>query len=136
MSRFPTAGHLVSWPGHDESAGKRRSTRQRNRVPWLKTTLVPCAGAASRKANYLRAQFQRLHQRRGRNKAIRALVASILTPAYHRLRATLYQDLGPNHFHRASPQTQAIRLARRIANVGFTGTLCRSQYDFCSDLGR
>jgi hypothetical protein len=56
-------------------------------------------------------------------KTIRALVASILTPAYHRLRATLYQDLGPNHFRRASPQTQAIRLARRIANVGFTGTL-------------
>jgi transposase len=30
MSRFPTAGHLVSWAGlcprNDESAGKRRST--------------------------------------------------------------------------------------------------------------
>jgi transposase len=31
MSRFPTAGHLISWAGlcsrNDESAGKRRSTR-------------------------------------------------------------------------------------------------------------
>jgi hypothetical protein len=68
MSRFPTAGHLVSWAGHDEGAGKRRSARLRNGVPWLKTTLMPCAGAASRKANYLQAQFQRLRQRRGRKK--------------------------------------------------------------------
>jgi transposase len=34
MSRFPTAGHLISWAGlcprSDESAGKRRSTRLRN----------------------------------------------------------------------------------------------------------
>src|SRR5208282_3915915 len=39
MSRFPTAGHLISWaglcPGNDESAGKRRSTRLRKGAPWL-----------------------------------------------------------------------------------------------------
>ena len=53
MSRFPTAGHLLSWAGlvprNDESAGKRRSTRLRRGAPWLKTTLVQCAWAASRK---------------------------------------------------------------------------------------
>ncbi len=47
MSRFPTAGHLISWvglcPRNDESAGKRRSTRLRKGAPWLKTTLVQCA---------------------------------------------------------------------------------------------
>ena len=40
MTRFPTAGHLVSWAGlgprNDESAGKRRSTRLRKGAPWLK----------------------------------------------------------------------------------------------------
>src|SRR6185295_8648095 len=44
MTRFPTAGHLISWAGLcprlDESAGKRRSTRVRKGAPWLKTTLV------------------------------------------------------------------------------------------------
>jgi transposase len=34
MSRFPTAGHLISWAGlcprNDESAGKRRSTLRDN----------------------------------------------------------------------------------------------------------
>jgi transposase len=49
MSRFPTAGHLISWAGlcprNDESAGKRRSNRLRKGAPWLKTTLVQCAPA-------------------------------------------------------------------------------------------
>jgi Transposase IS116/IS110/IS902 family len=103
MSRFPTAGHLISWAGlyprNDESAGKRRSTRLRKGAPWLKTTLVQCAWAASRKkASYLQAQFQRLRHRRGPKKTICAIAASILTAVYHMLRAgTFYQDLGANH---------------------------------------
>jgi transposase len=69
MSRFPTAGHLLSWAGlvprNDESAGKRRSTRLRKGAPWLKTTLVQCAWAASRKKeSYFQAQFHRLRARR------------------------------------------------------------------------
>jgi transposase len=39
MSRFPTAGHLISGAGlcprNDESAGKRRSTRLRKSGTWL-----------------------------------------------------------------------------------------------------
>lgn len=50
MSRFPTAGHLLSWAGlcprQDESAGKRRSTRLKKGAPWLKTALVQAAWAA------------------------------------------------------------------------------------------
>src|SRR5215475_13507298 len=70
MSRFPTAGHLISWAGlcprSNESAGKRRSTRLRKGAPWLKTTLVQCAWAAThKKHSYHRAQFQRLRHRRG-----------------------------------------------------------------------
>ena len=60
MSRFPTAEHLVSWaglcPGQNESAGKRRSSRMRKGAPWLKTTLVQCAWAAThKKDSYLQA---------------------------------------------------------------------------------
>jgi transposase len=73
MGRFPSAGHLLSWAGlcprNDESAGKRRSDRLRKGAPWLKTTLVQCAWAASRKkASYLQAQFHRLRGRRGAKK--------------------------------------------------------------------
>jgi transposase len=85
MSRFPTAGHLVSWAGlcpkNDESAGKRRSTRMRKGAPWLKTTLIQCAWAAARKkGSYLQAQFHRLRARRGAKKAIGAVAASIPPP--------------------------------------------------------
>ena len=133
MSRFPTAGHLISWAGlcprNDESAGKRRSTRLRKGAPWLKTTLVQCAWAAVRKkGSYLQAQFQRLRARRGAKKAICAVAASILTAVYHMLRdGTLYQDLGADHFRRASPKVQATRLVRHIAKLGFTCTLAPLQ---------
>jgi len=108
MSRFPTAGHLISWAGlcpkNDESAGKRRSNRMRKGAPWLKTTLIQCAWAAARKnGSYLQAQFHRLRSRRGAKKASGTIAASIFTAAYHMLKdGTRYHDLGPDHFdHRA-----------------------------------
>ena len=125
MSRFPTAGHLLSWAGlcprNDESAGKRRSTRLRKGAPWLKTLLIQCAWAAVRKkASYLRAQFYRLSARRGPKKAIGAVAASILTATYHMLKeGSAYQDLGPDHFERRSKETQTRRLVRRLADLGY-----------------
>jgi hypothetical protein len=85
MCRFATAGHLISWAGlcpkNDESAGKRRSNRMKKGAPWLKTTLIRCAGAASRKKNsYLQAQYLRIRSRRGAKKAIGAVAA------YHMLK--------------------------------------------------
>ena len=125
MSRFPTAGHLVSWAGlcprNDESAGKRRSTRLRKGAPWLKVMLVQCAWAGARKkASYLQAQFQRLRFRRGPKKAICAVAASILVAAYHMLRnGTRYHDPGADHFNQATPQARAAKLARQINKLGF-----------------
>jgi transposase len=72
----------------------------------------------------LQAQFQRLRHRRGPKKAICAVAVSIVTAVYHTLRdGTFYQDLGAAHFHRASPEDQAMRLARQIAKLRFTCTL-------------
>jgi transposase len=125
MSRFPTAGHLISWAGlcpkNDESAGKRRSTRIRRGAPWLKTCLVQCAWAAVRKKDsYLRGQFLRLKSRRGPRKAIIAVAASILTAGYHMIQTqSPYQDLGLLHFDRQDRHRAALRLARRIQQLGF-----------------
>jgi transposase len=123
MSRFPTAGHLISWAGlcpkSDQSANKRRSTRVRKSGTWLKTTLVTAAWAAARsKDTYLRAQFLRLKSKRGPKKAILAVAASILTAAYHMLRdAAEYSDLGPHHFER--DRAKAIsRLVKRLKDLG------------------
>jgi transposase len=125
MSRFATAGHLVSWAGlcprNDESAGKRRSTRMRMGAPWLKTSLIQCAWAAARTKNsYLQAQYLRLRSRRGPKKAIGAVAASILTAAYHMLKnGAVYQDLGASYFDRQAQNVQAMRLANRLKKLGF-----------------
>jgi transposase len=126
MTRFPTAGHLVSWAGLcprlDESAGKRRSTRTRPSNPWLKTTLVQAAWAAARKKEgYLRAQFLRIKSRRGPKKAILAVAASMLTAAYYMLRDGVdYRDLGADHFDRRDKAKLAKRLVARLHDLGFT----------------
>jgi transposase len=125
MSRFPSQGHLISWAGlcpkNDESAGKRRSTRLKKGAPWLKTTLMQCAWAATRvKASYLQAQYLRLRSRRGAKKAIGAVAASILTAAYHMLKhGTLYQDLGADHFHHRDKTRHARRLVNRLKELGY-----------------
>lgn len=125
MSRFQTAGHLVSWAGlcpkNDESAGKRRSTRLKKGAPWLKTVLIQCAWAAIRvKASYLQAQYHRLRSRRGAKKAICAVAASILTAAYHMLKnGTFYQDLGAQYFDNRAKEKHLQRLVQRIQNLGF-----------------
>lgn len=124
MTRFPTAGHLVSWAGlcprNDESAGKRRSTRVRKSANWLKTTLVTAAWAAVRKHDsYLRAQFLRLKARRGAKKAILAVAASMLTAAYFMLRDGVgYHDLGAQHFDRRDKTKTIRRLLRRLTDLG------------------
>ena len=125
MSRFPTAGHLVAWaglcPGQNESAGKRKSSRLRKGAPWLKTMLVQCAWAAKRQKNsYYAAQFQRLKSRRGPQKAICAVAASILTAVYHMLNnGTFHQDLGAGYFDRRSPEAKARRLVAQLSRLGF-----------------
>jgi transposase len=124
MTRFPTVGHLVSWAGLcprlDESAGKRRSTRTRRSAPWLKTTLVTAAWAASRKKDsYLRSQFLRLKSRRGAKKAILAVASSMLSAAYVMLRDGVeYHDLGPHHLAQRDKEQATKRLIQRLRDLG------------------
>jgi transposase len=132
MSRFPTAGHLVAWaglcPAQNQSPtgqarglkahGKKKSTRLRKGAPWLKTMLVQCAWAAKRKkGSYYQAQF---FSRRGPQKAICAVAASLLTAIYHMVKnGTLHRDLGAAHFDRRSSEAQAHRLLAQLAKLGF-----------------
>jgi len=124
MTRFPSAGHLVSWAGLcprlDESAGKRRSTRIRHATPWLKTTLIQAAWAATRKkGSYLQAQFLRVKNHRGPKKAIVAVAASMLTAAYFMLRdGVQYHDLGGRYFVERDKQQLTKSLLRRLRDLG------------------
>jgi transposase len=125
MSRFRSAGHLVSWsglcPGKNESAGKRKPSRLRKGAPWLKTMLVQCAWAAKRrKDSYYRAQFFRLQSRRGPQKAICAVAASILTAIYHILKdGSEHRDLGADYFDRRPAQLKINRHIASLKKLGF-----------------
>ena len=124
MAQFPTAGHLISWAGLcprlDESAGKRRSTRTRYANPWLKTTLVQAAWAATRKnGSYLQSQFRRLRGRCGPKKAIVAVAASMLTAVYFMLRDEKdYHDLGGRYLADRDKERVTKNLLRRLQNLG------------------
>ena len=129
MSRFPTAGHLVSWaglcPGQNQSAGKQKSSRLRKGAPWLKTMMVQCAWAAKRaKRSYYSAQFHRLTARRGPQKAICAVAASMLTAIWHMLNTGgEHRDLGADYFDRRSPERRTRRLISQLNRLGYDVTL-------------
>src|SRR5207237_7336361 len=126
---------LIAWaglcPGQNESPtgqarglkahGKRKSSRLRKGAPWLKTMLVQCAWAAKRaKHSYYSAQFHRLCGRRGPQKAICAVAASILTAIYHMLKdGTEHQDLGIAYFDHRSVEVRTKRLVAQLAKLGY-----------------
>jgi transposase len=104
VERFPADRHAASWaavcPGHDESAGKRRSGKTRKGDRWLRVALIEAANSAAgrTKDTYLRAQYLPIKRRRGHKKAIVAVAHSILVSAYHVLaEGRPYQELGGDY---------------------------------------
>jgi transposase len=124
MTQFASAGHLVSWaglcPGHDESAGKRRSGRTRKGSKWLRVALVEAAASATRTdRTYLSAQYRRLKARRGHGRAIIAVAHSMLASAWHMLSTgEIHRELGPDYYQRRDPQAAMRRLVRQLEALG------------------
>jgi transposase len=130
MSRFPTAAHLVSWagicPGHNESAGRRRSGRTRPGPRWLTEALTDAAKAAARtKGTYLAAHHAQLRGRRGEPKAIGATRHDILIAYYYIVRDRVpFRELGPHWLRRRySPEHRARRLQKQLEALGYKVTL-------------
>jgi transposase len=125
MRRFPSAAHLASWagmcPGHDESAGKRRSGKTRKGSPALRHALIEAAHAAARSKNtYLAAQFHRLAARRGTKKAAVAVGHSILIIVWHLLdHGDPYRDLGAHYFDNRAEPALTRNLVRRLKALGY-----------------
>ncbi len=98
MSRFPTAGHLASWaglcPGNNTSAERRESGRTTKGSPWLRTTLVQVAWAASHtKKTIFGATYRKLARRLGKKKALVAVARKLLLLAYLLLKVQVdYQE--------------------------------------------
>lgn len=130
MTVFPTVGHFASWagacPGHDQSAGRRKSGRSRPGPSWLTAQLTECARAAARaKGTYLAAHFAQLRGRRGEPKAIGALRHDLLVAYYHVVRDQVpFRELGPDwQRKRYSPEHRARRLQRQLEALGYAVTI-------------
>jgi transposase len=130
MTRFPTAGHLASWaglcPGHDESAGKRRSGRARKGNAALRAAMCEAAWAASHtRDTYLSAQYRRFKRRFGtksEGKAIFAVAHTMIVIVWHILASdsACYDELGADYFDRrndaAARQRYLVRELERLGN--------------------
>lgn len=130
MMAFPTSQQLCAWagvaPANHESAGKRRPAGTRPPQRWLRRALLEAARAASAsKTSYLAAQYHRISQRRGANKAAVAVAHSILTIMWHMATTgDRYQDLGSDYYQqRRDPAREAQRLVRKLDELGYRATL-------------
>jgi len=128
MSRVPTAGHLCSWaamcPGHNESAGKRRSGRTRKGNRYLRDMLVQASLAATRKkGSALQARYQRVKRHAGHKKAIVAVGHQLPEIAFIMRDGVDYQELGADYFDRRHAERAVRRHVRQLESLGFRVTI-------------
>ena len=132
MARFPSAAHLCSWaamcPGHDESAGKRRSGRTRKGNHYLRQMLVECAlGATRANGTALQARYRRIMRHRGHKKAVVAVGLQILEIAYYIMRdGGDYHELGHDYFDRQHRQRTRDRAIRQLRALGYDVTVAEA----------
>ena len=131
MTRFPTAGHLVSWarlaPGVKESAGKKKgksSTGHGN--AYLAAVLGNAAAGAAKTDTFLGERYRRIARRRGSKRAIVAVGRSILVIAWHLLSDpdARFTDLGPGFYAtRIDPERRKRGHIRQLEALGYKVTL-------------
>jgi transposase len=131
MTRFPTAGQLVSWarfaPGVRESAGKRKGSGSTGRGnPYLGRVLGEAAVAASKTDTFLGERYRRIARRRGKRRAIVAVGRSILVIVWHLLSdpTARFQDLGADFYDtRIGPERAKRNHVRQLEALGYKVTL-------------
>jgi transposase len=127
-NQFPTAAHLCSWaalvPGHNESAGKRKSSRSKNGNKYLRSALTEAAQSVRGSKNYLGALYRRTAGRKGKKKAAIVVAHAMLRIAYYLLtRKEMYVDLGEDYFDKQRQVSIVRHSVRRLENLGYTVTI-------------
>ena len=131
MTRFPTAGHLVSWakfaPGVKESAGKRKGSGSTGRGnPYLARVLGEAAVAASKTDTFLGERYRRIARRRGKKRAIVAVGRSILVIVWQLLSdpEARFHDLGAGFYDtRINAERARRNHIRQLEALGYKVTL-------------
>ena len=134
MTRFPTAGHLVSWakyaPGVHESAGKKKGKNTTGHGnTYLARILGNAAAAAAKTDTFLGERYRRIARRRGAKKANVAIGRSILVIIWHLLSdpEARYTDLGAGFYaSRIDPERRRRNHIRQLEALGYTVILERA----------
>jgi transposase len=123
MSRFPTAGHLVSWakfaPRARQSAGRSKAATTGQGNPWLGGTIGEAAAGAARTKTFLASRYRRVVKRRGKKRALVAVGNSILTITWHLLSdpSAHFTDLGPDWHDRLAPLRRKRQLIAELERL-------------------
>jgi transposase len=125
-----SAARLASWagvcPGHDDSAGKRRSGRTRKGNRYLRRVLVQGAWAARKPPTFLGQTFRRLEGRLGGKNAAMAVAHKILVIGYHLLlEGTCYEEARYDHLQARQEERQQKRAVKALERLGYRVTLER-----------
>jgi transposase len=114
MTRFPTAGHLVSWAGlapvARQSGPRARKPKKGQGDAYLRGYCTQAATGAAGTDTFLGARISRLARRLGPNKAKCAVARSILIIIWHLLAdpAARFSDLGPGWHDRKHDRDRKI----------------------------
>ena len=132
MTRFPTAGHLVSWAGlcpRTLQSGSRARQGKGTGNTYLRGYLGQAATGAAGTATFLGERHARIARRRGPAKAQVAIARSILVIIWHLLAdpQTRYADLGPGHYqHRLDKTRKARSHIRQLEALGYQVTITQA----------
>jgi transposase len=130
MSRFPTAGHLVSWaklcPRTIQSGAKSAAGKTGKGNRYLKAVLGDAAAGAAKTDTFLGERYRRIVKRRGKLKALVAVARSILVIVWQLLSnpGLRYRDLGSDYFtHRIDRERRTHNHVRQLQALGYEVTL-------------
>ncbi|WP_257967887.1 transposase [Peribacillus deserti] len=126
-TQFPSAAHLCYWaalvPGHNESAGKRKSARAKKGNKYLRSALTEAAQSFRGSKNTWVTSTDGKPVEKVRN--VQPLwsptrCSNRVLPSYQK---EMYVDLGEDYFDKQRQASIVRHSVRRLENLGFTVTI-------------
>lgn len=125
LEAFQSPAALASWsglcPGNNQSAGKRRSGKNRVRKNHLKEIMVEIAWpAVKKKDSYFKSKYYALKARLGPKKAIVAVAHRILVAIYHVIKYRQpFKDLGEHYLLNRNRNAKLKYLKKQATLLGY-----------------
>jgi transposase len=132
MTKFRTAGHIVSWTGlcpRAHQSGPRRRDQKGHGSSYLRGYLGQAAIAAATTDTFLGERYRRIARRRGKAKAQVAVARSILVIIWHLLNdpEARFADLGPTWYDNKINNNRAARShIRQLEALGYQVTITKA----------